>query len=93
MELGQFKLNKEVTKLIEDISQLDNKLQKLKEGENSELGLSRALKEVSRAETELEIAKNKVIDKDREIKSFQDSQTDTLKILKTLESQIADLAT
>ena len=35
--------------------------------------MSRALKEVSRAETELEIAKNKVIDKEREIKSFKDS--------------------
>lgn len=91
LELGQFKLNKEVTKLVEEIAQLDNKLQKLKEGENSEVAMSRALKEVSRAETELEIAKNKVIDKEREIKSFKDTQTDTLKTLKTLESQITDL--
>lgn len=92
LQLGQYKLDKEVTKLVEEITQLDNRLQKLKESESSELGMSRAMKEVSRAETECEIAKNKIAEKDREIKAFQDSQTDSLKTIKSLEAQIEDFS-
>lgn len=65
VNLGQFTLDREIKKLVDDISQLEKKLSVLKEGENGENDLNKIVRDISRVETEIEIIKQKIQDTER----------------------------
>lgn len=54
------------------------------EGENGDNELTRAVKEMSRTETEIEIIKQKMQENERQIKSFKENSADSKSVIETL---------
>ncbi len=60
VNLGQFTLDREIKKLVDEISHLEKKLNQLKESEGGDNDVSKVVKDLSRTETEVEILKSKI---------------------------------
>ena len=73
LNLGYFKMDRDIKKLVDEISQLENQLNELREHENGDGGLQTVMRDISRFETEIEITKAKINEKEREIKSFEEN--------------------
>eukprot|EP00347_Sterkiella_histriomuscorum_P000387 403376057 len=90
LNLGNFKMDRDIKKLAEEIQTLENQLNQLKESEYGESSLQKIIRDVSRLETEIEILQGKIQNKKNQIKNFEENQKETVAILKQFETQIAD---
>ena len=77
VNLGQLTLDRDIKKLVDEITILQKGLSDLTDGENGDSEVNRYIKEISRTETEIEIGKQKLTDNERQIKSFLDLTADS----------------
>ena len=74
LNLGNFKMDRDIKRLVDEISNLENQLNAIRENENGDNGIVQMMRDISKIETEIEILKQKVIDKEREGKNFKETQ-------------------
>lgn len=65
VNLGQITLDRDIKRLVEEITVLQKGLADLIDGQNGEKDHNLVVKEISKAETEIEILKQKLIENER----------------------------
>ncbi|CDW87992.1 structural maintenance of chromosomes 1 [Stylonychia lemnae] len=91
LNLGNFKMDRDIKRLVDEISNLEQKLNALKEVENGDNGILKVMRDISRVETEVELIKQKIVEKDKETKNYKEAQSDFQKSVQTLEKQIQEI--